>query len=248
MKKILVLLLCVPVFGSALLFQGCGKNNKSLAQQYAIQLNIGPEGCIIMNGGPIQMSGTKTFEINEGVSLYFEFIPNWGCEVDVLRIDGVPEYVSSGYPFYPLPDIHDDHTIDVTFRKNVYGLITSSEAWVRDSVCTRNPDGSWLCQATNRSESIRFWRPGNRYKVFATGGVVSEGFWSMNGNDQSGKMGPVSDENPAVITLDGPIEHIVGTSWRIQEITQTKLKVILTSHDASVNAMNYRFVFTPAVL
>jgi len=246
MTRILVLMHSVLVFLGVVLFQSCGKNNEPLPQRYTVEIRIGQDGCLKMNNGPIQLAGTKTYKINEGVSLYFEFFPNWGCDVDSLIVDNHYEYVSPGYP-YPLPKIMSDHTLDVTFKKNVYGLIASNEPWVRDSVYIKNPDGSWTGHVTGGNESIRFWRPGKRYKVYNEHGEISQGHWSLNGNDISGKIETVSDENPAVITLDGSINHIMSTSWTVQEVSDEKLKVILTSYDAPENAMNYRFVFTHPV-
>jgi hypothetical protein len=145
---------------------------------------------------PFPFSGkTKTVKVNEGVSLYFEFVPNWGCDVDSLWIDGRVEFVSPNQPYYPLPKISSDHTLKVTFRENVYGLLTSQKPWVRDSVYIKDSNGKWAYQATDHSESFKFSRPGKRYQVTTALGIVSEGFWSMNGNDVSGKIGIISDEN-----------------------------------------------------
>ena len=257
MKRILTLLHCILILGCVtflgcvIFFQGCQKGNKTSLRQYTVVVEAGPKGSVYMNGRHFLFLGkTKTVKVNEGVSLYFEFVPNWGCDVDSLWVDGRLEFVSPNQPYYPLPKISADHTLKVTFRENVYGLLTSQKPWVRDSVYIKDSNGKWVYQATDHSESFKFSRPGKRYQVTTALGIVSEGFWSMNGNDVSGKIGIISDENPAVITLEGPISYIIGTSWKVLEITDNKMKVILTSHDAPgnadtpVNAWNYQFVFS----
>ncbi len=247
MKRLLTLLNCVLILGSVIFFQGCEKENKTSPTRYTIVVEAGPDGSVHLNGRFFLFLGQiKTLKISEGVFLYFEFVPNWGCDIDSLWVDGRSQEISDTYPSYPLPNISSDHTLKVTFKRNVYGLLTLDESWVRDSVYMKDSNGKWMHHATDRSESFKFSRPGKRYQVITDLGVVSEGFWSMNGNDQSGQMSPVSDDNPVVITFKGPVSHIMGTSWKVLEINDKKMKVILTSHDAPENVWNYQFVFSHA--
>ena len=105
-------------------------------------------------GGSISPSGS--IKVTEGQNQTFTMTPEEGYEIDTVKVDGTTVTASSSYTF---TDVKENHTIEVTFKKQIHKIDTVEISGIDAPASGRELDTTAVCN----TEGIRTKAPTVRW-------------------------------------------------------------------------------------